>query len=341
MTSKPYKAAVIGIGRIGMALEDDPKRLKPATHFGMWDSHPRADFVAVADADPKKLSDAARRRPGIRTYTDPTALLATEKPDIVSIATWKDTHYEMMRLCLDHGIPAIVCEKPIAERYEDAAEIVSEARIKGAHLFINHRRRFDELLYPMRNEIANGFIGEVMQVSSYYCYGLVTTGTHLVDALRFLLLPACGEVEWVAAYPNKLSAYHPPDDPCIDGVVGFANGQKATIQSLNIRDYDLFQFDIFGRAGKFSLRNIGRDIFVHKVISSPEHEGFTELSDAPTEVRGGAPREQFRYMADNVIDTLEGRAQPLSTGEDSLKALQILLAMQESVRGDGRKVIVP
>ena len=43
-------------------------------------------------------------------------------------------------------------------------------------------------------------------------------------------------------------------------------------------------------------------------------------------------------MADNVLDCLEGRAAPLSSGEDSLKALDILLAMQESAADGGRPV---
>ena len=34
--NKKIKVAIIGIGRIGMLLELDKKRIKPATHFGMW-----------------------------------------------------------------------------------------------------------------------------------------------------------------------------------------------------------------------------------------------------------------------------------------------------------------
>lgn len=39
-----------------------------------------------------------------------------------------------------------------------------------------------------------------------------------------------------------------------------------------------------------------------------------------------------------MIDCLEGRANSLSTGEDSLRALEILLAIQESAKA-GSKVI--
>ncbi|MDP2696286.1 MAG: Gfo/Idh/MocA family oxidoreductase [bacterium] len=331
---KKYKAAVIGIGRIGMLLESDPKRTKPATHVGLWIQHPRTELVAVCDNDPKKFEVAKSMKPDVRTYTDPEELLKTEKPDIVTISTWKDTHYEMMKLALKYNIPAIVLEKPIAEKVEHAREIVDEANEKGINLFINHRRRFDSLLYEIRDGIRQGLIGEVLQVTSHYVFGLVTTGTHLIDALRFFL----GDIKWVAAFPNKKEHFAPPDDPCVDGFIGFENDVKVALQSLNMKDYDIFNTDFYGRKGKLSFKNIGRDFELYKVIESPEHQGFTELENHPSQRWGGQPRNQFMFLGDNVVDCLEGKAKSLSTGEDSLKALEALLAMQESVKQDGKKI---
>lgn len=333
-----YTACIIGIGRIGMLLESDPKRLKPATHFGMWKTHPRATLKAVCDSNPKNLEIARSNIPSIGTFLSAEEMLREIKPDIVSIATWKDTHYEMMKLCLDYDIPAIVCEKPIAEKYAHAKEIVDKIKEKSTHFFINHRRRFDPLLYPIREDMKNGIIGEITQVSTYYVYGLVTTGTHLIDTLRFFLKDIAGEIKWVAAFPNKFYHFHPEGDPCIDGFIGFENGLKASIQSLNMKDYDIMNYHFYGRKGKIVLKNIGRDIEIYKVENSPEHIGFTELTDKPVERRGGMPRNQFGYLADNVIDCLEGRAVSLSTGEDSLKALEVLLAMQKSAREDGKRI---
>jgi predicted dehydrogenase len=333
-----FTAAVIGIGRIGMLLEDDPKRKKPGTHFGMWELNPRVDLVAVSDTNPDNLAIAKSKRTAIQTYANPEKMLEEVQPDIVSIATWKDTHYEMMKLCLKHGVKAIVCEKPIAEKNEDAREVVEEARSKSVHLFINHRRRFDELLYPLRRELEEGFIGEIIQVQVLYVYGLVTTGTHVIDTLRFFLKDIAGEVRWVIGLENPFRHFSPGDDPCIDGWIGFENGLKVSIQSLDIKDYDIFDYYIYGRKGKAIYKNIGRDIEIYKVIESPEHKGFTELSFQPTERRGGEPRDQFGFLANHVLDCLEGKATSLSTGEDSLRALEILNAMKESASNKGMKI---
>lgn len=339
-SEKKYKAAVIGTGRIGMMLEADPKRLKPATHVGMWASHPRADLVAVCDTDPNKFEFARTIQPDVQCYEDPERLLDEVRPDVVSIATWRDSHYDMMKLCMKYDVPVIVCEKPIAEKMEHAEEVVAEARDKGTHLLINHRRRFDPLLYPFREDLKNGLIGEIMQVNCYYVFGLLTTATHMVDALRFLLNDIAGEVIWVAGYPNKFEHFAPHDDPCVDGVLGFENGLKVVIQSLNMKDYDIFDFYFYGRKGKVVFHNIGRDIDIYPVIESAEHDGFTELSNSSMEHRGGEPRDQFTFLADNAIDCLEGKASSLSTGEDSLAALKILLAMRESVEKGGVPVDV-
>ena len=338
MSNLTYKAALIGAGRIGMLLENDPKRLKPATHFGMWDDHPKFDLVAVCDPDPEKLKIAESIRPDIKTYTDSDVMLGEVRPDAISVATWKNSHYDMMRLALAHKVPAVVLEKPIAERKDHALEIVEAAEAQGMHLLVNHRRRFDPLLYPLMRDLKNGLVGELLQVSSYYVYGLVTTGTHLIDTLRLFLKDIAGDICWVVAMPAAFCSFHPDDDPGIDGILGFENGLKATIQSLSIKDYDIFEINLFGRSGKVCFKNIGRDIDIYRIIPSEEHEGFTELETNPSEHRGGAPRAQFRSMADNVIQCLEGRGESLSTGRDSLIALEVLIAMQESSAAGGQLV---
>ena len=337
-TKTKYRAAVIGTGRIGMLMETDPKRLKPATHFGMWKTHPNFELTAICDNDPSKFDFARELKSGVQCYDDPEKLIVEQLPDVISISTWRDTHYEIMKLALKHGVRAIVCEKPIAEKKEHAEEVVAEAQARGIHLLVNHRRRFDPLLYPFREDLKSGLIGEIIQVHSTYVFGLLSTGTHLIDTLRMFFKDIAGEVVWVSAYPAAFPSYHPDDDPNVDGIICFENGLKATIQSLSMKDYDIFDFHIYGRRGKAVFRNIGRDIEIYKVSDSIEHAGFTELENQPSEFRGGAPRNQFHFMADNVLDCLEGRGQSLSSGKDSLIALEILLAMQQSAANHGQRI---
>ena len=333
-----YRAAVIGVGRIGMKLELDKKRIKPATHFGMWNNQENVDLIAVCDTSDDNLKIAKKLNPDIKLYNNAEELLKKEKPDIVSIATWKDTHYDIMKLCIKYNIPAIVCEKPIAEKIEHAREIVNETKDNGIHLFINHRRRFDPLLYPFKNDLLKGKLGEIVQVNAHYVYGLVTTGTHLVDALRFFLCDLAGEVEWVIGIKHNFENFSPPDDPGINFILGFNNGLNVAIQTLDIKKYDIFDFYFYGTKGLAVFKNIGRDIEIYDIVDSSEHDGFTELNDQYKEKHGGNPRDQFGYLAKNVIESLQGESASLSTGADSLIALEILLAIQESAKNNSKKV---
>ena len=335
--NKRYKATVIGAGRFGMILESDKKRLKPATHFGLWFTHPRFDLVAVCDVDPQKEKIARKMKPDIRFYTDPEELIRKERPDVVSIATWKDSHYEMMKLVLKYKVPAIVLEKPIAEKIEHAREIVEEANRQGMHLLINHRRRFDSLVYEMRSKMRTGLIGEIMHASSYYVYGLVTTGTHMIDTLRLFL----GEVDWVVGFSLIKTHLAPEDDPCVNAMIGMKSGAQVNIIASDMKDYDIHEIHFYGRKGKLLFKNIGRDFDFYGIIPSPEHDPpFTELEGESSKHWGGTPRNQFMFLGDNVLNCLESGAKSLSTGEDSLRALEILLAIQESAENKSEKIFM-
>jgi|TARA_B100002003_G_scaffold83223_1_gene77677 predicted dehydrogenase len=64
------------------------------------------------------------------------------------------------------------------------------------------------------------------------------------------------------------------------------------------------------------------------------------LAYKPVDIRGGCPRDQFGFLAENVIQCLRGKAEALSTGEDSFKVFDILIAMRENAAQGSRIVLV-
>ena len=49
MIVKKIPVCMIGAGRIGLKLEFDPKRVKPASHYGMWARNKKFDLKAISD----------------------------------------------------------------------------------------------------------------------------------------------------------------------------------------------------------------------------------------------------------------------------------------------------
>src|SRR5262249_33703410 len=81
--------------------------------------------------------------------------------DIVSIATPPATHHEIALAALRAG-KAVMCEKPLAVREEDAAELARAATTAAA---VNFSYRALPAFRLARERIATGDVGEVRELS--------------------------------------------------------------------------------------------------------------------------------------------------------------------------------
>ena len=95
--NKKIKVCLIGAGRIGLFLEKDKKGLKPATHFGMWLKERDVNLSAICDKNYKSYLFAKKLKKNIKYYSSVDKILKKEKPDIVSICTWKDSHFSITK----------------------------------------------------------------------------------------------------------------------------------------------------------------------------------------------------------------------------------------------------
>ena len=205
------------------------------------------------------------------------------------------------------GIKVIVLEKPLANTINQAKELIKLVKKYNAKILVNHRRRYDEEVIKLKKKIDTDLIGDILQVSSFYVYGILTTGTHLIDTLRMLLRDKLGEVDKVIGVLNKLNNFKPKDDTNIDGFLFFKKNVIASIQSLDMKSYDNFDIIIYGRKGKIEITDIGRKILKYRIIKSPEHVGFTELDRKPTLLCSPKPRNQFGYLAKNAVKCLKNK----------------------------------
>ena len=71
----PYRAAVIGCGKIGSEYADDPRIRDIYTHAGAYTACPDTELVAVCDIDPARAKRCADRW-GVRSsFVDFRAML--------------------------------------------------------------------------------------------------------------------------------------------------------------------------------------------------------------------------------------------------------------------------
>ncbi len=154
MTSE-YRIAVIGAtgrGNYGHGMDT------------VWKGLPGCEIVGVADADPRGLEAAIRRLAAPNGFADYRQLLDETKPDIVAVCPrWLDQHRDMVVAAAERGIH-VYMEKPFCRDLREADEIVAACEQNDIKLAIAHQTRYSPKLQAVRELLAEGAIGRVLEM---------------------------------------------------------------------------------------------------------------------------------------------------------------------------------
>jgi predicted dehydrogenase len=130
----------------------------------VWLQLPNTEIVAVADADDAGRAAAIRRLGAPRAFADYRKLLDEIKPDIVSICPrWLDQHCEMVVAAAERGIH-IYLEKPMCRTLGEADQMVAACGKRNVKLAIAHQTRYSPVIPVIRDLIAEGSIGRVLEL---------------------------------------------------------------------------------------------------------------------------------------------------------------------------------
>jgi predicted dehydrogenase len=178
-----YRAGIIGCGSIA------------AAHARAYQGVPGVELVAAADPVERARRELQERFGLPRAYPDATEMLQAEQLDLVSVCLWHPLHAEFTLLAARHRPKAIICEKPMATCLAEADAMVAACEAHGVKLAIGHMRRFNRSWTRARELLAEGTIGAPLFASVETGDGLLNCGTHVVDAIRYLL--GDPETDWV------------------------------------------------------------------------------------------------------------------------------------------------
>ncbi len=331
LQARPYRAALIGCGRIGSEFADDPLMNGDIfTHAEAYATSPRTELVAVCDADPERAERCGRRW-GVPWFNGAAELLEAVQPDIVSVCTPTATHYRIARDVLEHarGLRAILCEKPLTETQEEAEELIAMADEGGVTIAMVYMRRFARNFQALRGMIAAGGLGRIQAVSGWYPFGTLHSGTHWFDMLRMLV----GEAAWVRATDTIMEA---GEDPTLDVSIGLITGALATLRATDVRCFTLFEMDIIGTEGRARIVDSGHLIELSRPGPSRRTGGYSELH--PLDHDFGDRRDLMRHAVDDLADALDRGEEPACTAHDGLAALRIGLAARLSASRGGETI---
>ena len=325
----PRKLAVVGAGLVGQR------------HVAAIGQVPGVELVAVVEPGSTEQD--------VPVYTDMDALFATTEVDGVILSTPTLLHVDGAMACVERDVPVLI-EKPLAASADDAEALVQIAQAKGVPLLVGHHRRHNPIIRKSADLIKEGAIGQVRaaQVTCWFYKpddyfdvapwrkragaGPISVNlVHDVDLMRHFL----GEVVTVQAQmAPSLRGFENED--LAAAVLRFESGAVCTITvsdsvvspwswELTSREYPIYPatsescYLIGGSEGALSIPD----------MRLWQHEGGTSWWNPITAT--AMPVSSSDPLINQIAhfeDVIRGRANPLVTGEEGLKTLRVVEAIQ-------------
>lgn len=118
-------------------------------------------LVAMSDLDQATLSKAATQFPQARPYSDTTAMLTNERPDVVIVCTPPASHTALVTQALRAGAHVLV-EKPMALTARDCAAMTDVAIECKRKLGVMHNQVFNPAFEAACDAVEKGRIGQFL-----------------------------------------------------------------------------------------------------------------------------------------------------------------------------------
>lgn len=317
-------------------------------HHDAWVRIEEAELVGIADRDLERA-----RQTGHPAFDRLEHLLEATSPDLLDIIVPPQTHLEAIRTALDHGVRAIICQKPFCASLEEARTAVSLAQEAGVPLIVHENFRFQPWYREMARALAAGEIGDVHQLSFRLRTGdgqgpeaylsrqpyfqnmerflVHETAVHWIDTFRFLL----GEIRAVYADLRKMNPVIAGEDAGYiifdfdQGVRAIFDGNRHLDHAAENTRTTLGEALLEGTLGTITLSGNGS-----VALRAFGKTGSRTLLE-PQDWRGFAGDCVFE-LQNHVIHGLLGKRDFENTAAEYLRVIEVEQAIYRSAK-EGRK----
>lgn len=336
------RIAVAGAGYIGQA------------HIGVLLQSPGCELAAVVDPSPsaRALADKA----GVPLYASLEALIETDRPDGVVLATPNQLHVPHAELCVRAGLPMLL-EKPIAPTVEEGRALVRLAEERNARILIGHHRAHSPIMAKAREVIQSGALGRLVSVMGsalfvkpdhYYVDApwrrepgagpILLNMIHEVHNLRML----CGEIIAVQAFASDaVRGFAVEDTVAIN--LRFASGALGTFMlsdtaasprsweqtSQENKAYPTYEdedcYVIAGTDGSLSIPTM-------RLKTYPRAEDRSWWKPFEVGVVGMIREDPIMHQMEHFGAVVRGEVQPLVSARDGLVNLEITEAIGKAAK---------
>ncbi|MCJ7840766.1 Gfo/Idh/MocA family oxidoreductase [Lederbergia sp. NSJ-179] len=317
------KIAVIGSGKLGQR------------HLDKWQQIAGVEVVGVIARNRERLEMVAKKY-DVKPFTSLEELFAQTDVDAVDVCTPTYTHAELVKQAAQ-AKKHVICEKPLALTSVEANEMIQVCEENQVQLLVGHTLRFFPEYANAKEQVEGGKIGKpgvvrltrgvpFPQGRSWYADdeksgGLfLDLGSHEFDWLQWTF----GDVKRVMAKSVKRG--HEEAEKMEYGFVTLRmeDGTIAYVELSWAEPEFQASYELAGDKGMITY-----DHQATVTISLQLHSSADEDRQVPKSLMHKDP---YRRQLEHFIQCMEGKAEPIVTATDALKAIQIAEAAVKSIQ---------
>jgi len=268
--------------------------------------------------------------------------------DFVDVCTFPDFRLQPLRVCAAEGKHVLV-QKPMAITLDTARAMIDLARSAGIVLGVMSQHRFDECSRFLASAIPGGRLGRILQCDAYVKWhrsdeyyarpikgswavegggALINQGIHQVDLLRWLI----GPVAELFAVWQLGAAHRIESEDIVNAVLRYQNGATGVVQASTAfwPGYSE-RVEIHGTKGTAIVTG-------DKLTAWDVRDDGGEAAPVASQLKTGASDpmaislEPFGRQFLDFGNAVGQRSQPLVSGEEGYRALEIVDAIYRSCR---------
>jgi UDP-N-acetyl-2-amino-2-deoxyglucuronate dehydrogenase len=327
----------IGCGKISQkhfdALEEHKQRSSPI------------QVVAVCDIDSDRVKNSADRM-GAKAYLSIDRMLKEEDLDLVTIATPNGLHPEHIKKVASYKID-VITDKPIATNLSAGKDTLDYCNEHGVNLSVVHQIRFNDPIQLLKKAIDQGRFGQIYMITSNifwtrpqeYYDSVAWHGTKQMDGGAFLTQAShhIDLAQWfiqsrpkmvfakLVTLARKIETEDTGSVICqwCNGAIGNFNVTMLTYP----KNYE-GSITILGEKGTVRISGAGMNCIEHWQFSDtqPEDKGILEHTYPVCSIFSSGHARFY----ENIINSTNTGVEPLITGEEGIKSLELLQAIYDS-----------
>jgi predicted dehydrogenase len=259
-------------------------------------------------------------------------LISRDDVDLVYVALPPSAHLEWCTAALANGKHVLV-EKPFASNAQDATQMVAAARAAGRHLLEAFHYRFHPLFERALSALRGGAIGRIRHIEAIFNAQLPDTPGELryIEELGggAMMDLGCYCMHWIRTVaddePTIVSAQARCATPGVDleiaAELAFTSGPTATLK-CSMQPHDGVLFRRLRVQGDKGLLEFDNPVSPHAGATLSIE---TDAPSVPQIVSGG--ETTFHFQLRHVLEVIEGRAQPLTGGDDAIGNMRAIDAI--------------